>query len=252
MHGTSLVRYGLWATVLGTALRNRKEYGVPTAWLTHLAANTVTLFLPETLRLIHRLPMRVTTALHPFVRTLERRVCDDPAYAGYVAPLAVGFIASHPDYSIYHGYWAEQNILGFGLDSIPHSTAAYTLARLASKTILTLDEELPVQHSLAKPTAWAAAHVDLLATMAVVTVTLIWEIGEYLAHHAEVEATGRHPSEVNMQWSWPDAITDSVSNLIGLAAAIAVRHKTAPPQTSKRGTGTFVSIKRRKQPQWMP
>ena len=63
------------------------------------------------------------------------------------------------------------------------------------------------------------------ATLDVAAVTLIWEVSEYTAHIAEIEATGRDASEVNMQWSLPDAITDSVSNLGGLVAAIAVRRR---------------------------
>lgn len=222
MHPADLARYSLWTAVLGTAVRNRKEYGVPTAWLTHLVGNTVTLLLPDALRLFQRLPLTLPTALHPFTRTLQRRVLDDPAYAGYVAPLALGFVASHADYSIYHGRWAELTLLGFGLDSIPHSAAAYTLARLVTKTACTLDAELPPQHRFAQPVAWAARHVDLLGTLAVLGVTVVWEVSEYLAHQAEVAKTGRDPSEVNMQWSVPDTITDSASNLFGLLAAIAV------------------------------
>lgn len=223
MHAANLLRYGLWATVAVTARRNRQEYGVPTAWLTHLAANTITLFLPDALRLRQRLAIDVPPVLQPLLRTLERRVCDDPRYAAYVAPLALGFVASHPDYSIYHGRWAERTLLGFGADSVPHAGAAYTLARLASETLLTLHEELPATHALAQPVEWAARNVDALAAATVGSVTLIWELGEFFAHYAEIAKTGRDPSEVNMQWSLPDAITDSLSNLIGLLVAIAVR-----------------------------
>jgi hypothetical protein len=221
---SDLLRYGLWAAVTGTALRNRKEYGVPTAWLTHLAGNTVTLFLPD---LMSRIDAdRAADDLQPLLRTIQQRVAD-PHYAGYVAPLALGFIFSHPDFSIYHGRWAERNIAGFGADSVPHAAAAYALARLASETITTLDQELPATHALAPSAAWAARNVDALAAGAVVAVTLIWEVGEYLAHHAEVQKTGRDPREVNMQWSLPDAITDSFANLAGLLAAIAVRRRKA-------------------------
>jgi len=223
MHRPDLLRYGLWTAVLATALRNRKEYGVPTAWLTHLAGNSVTLFLPDALRALAPLHDQLPSAMRPFARTITQRVANDPLYAGYAAPLALGFIGSHADYSIYHGKWAERTLFGFGVDSIPHSTAAYGLARFASEMVLTLYEELPGDHPLAQPTAFAARHVDAVATLAVAAVTLVWEVAEYRAHHAEVEATGRDPSEVNMQWSLPDSITDSVANAAGLAAAIAVR-----------------------------
>jgi hypothetical protein len=57
MWPADLLRYSLWIAVAATAARNRKEYGVPTAWLTHLAVNTMTLFLPDFLRLV-RVPPR--------------------------------------------------------------------------------------------------------------------------------------------------------------------------------------------------
>lgn len=223
VHPAALLRYGLWAAVVVTARRNRAVYGVPTAWLTHLVANTVTLFLPELLRLRSQWPHTAPAALQPLLRTLDRRVCDDPRYAAYVAPLALGFIASHADHSIYHGRWAARTVLGFGPDSVPHAGAAYALARLASETILTLHTELPRAHPLAEPSAWAARNVDALAASAVACVTLVWEIGEFTAHYDEIARTGRAASEVNMQWSLPDAITDSLSNLAGLLLAIAVR-----------------------------
>ena len=226
MRPADLLRYSLWAAVAATAARNRKEYGVPTAWLTHLVGNTVTLFLPDLLR-IARLEALAAPAPHStpraLLRTLDRRVRQDPNYAVYVAPLAIGFIASHPDYSIYHGRWAERTAFGFGVDTLPHATAAYALARLVSETVLTLQAELSATTVYARPVAWSARHVDTFAAVAVTAVTLIWEVSEYLAHITELEATGRDPKEINMQWSLPDAITDSLSNLLGLLAAIAVR-----------------------------
>ncbi len=224
------VRYGLWFAVAGTAMRNRREYGVPTAWLTHLLGNTVTLLLPEWLKLVPHVPALSTSAFaRPILRTVEHRVCDDPNYAWYAAPLALGFIASHPNYSIYHGAWAERTVLGFGVDSVPHATAAYGLARLVGETLVTLDGEMPAEHELAPLVRWCASYPDALSVAAVGLVTLLWEVSEYQAHHAEMQATGRPAHEVNMQWSWPDAITDSISNLAGLIAAIAVR------RTKQRG-----------------
>jgi hypothetical protein len=238
MRPSDLLRYSLWIAVVGTAMRNRKEYSVLTAWLTHLVANTVTLLLPDFIRLLRRQPlMEPSAAIRPFLFTLDHHIRQDPKYAGYVAPLALGFIASHPDYSIYHGRWAERTVLGFGVDSLPHAAAAYALARLLSETLMTLHNELPPAHALAQPAEWAVRHVDVLAAAAVVAVTLIWEVGEYLAHEAELERTGRDPGKINMQWSWPDTVTDSLSNLIGLLAAIAVRRSAQPivlPQSDQR------------------
>ena len=218
-----LLRYGLWAAVLRTAVRNRKEYGVPTAWLTHLAGNTVTLLLPDAFRMLPQGLVADAKGLPgALLRTLRSRTWEDPSYAGYAAPLALGFIASHPDYSIYHGRWAELNVFGFGLDSLPHASAAYGLARLLTETVHTLECELPRDHALHRPIRRLGRQVDVLAAVAVLIVTIIWECSEYLAHKAELKATGRAPDEINMQWSLPDALTDTVSNALGLGAAILV------------------------------
>lgn len=220
MRLSDLARYTMWTAVAATAARNRREYGVPTAWLTHLAANSVTLLLPDLLRI---LPDPASPLAAPFVRTLRRRALDDPRYAWYVAPLALGFVASHPDFSIYHGSLGRLSLLGFGLDSIPHATAAYGLARLIGETLPTLDQELPRSHPLDTYVRTAAAQVDTLSAAAVALVTLVWELGEWTAHRHELAATGRDASEINMQWSLPDSIADSVANTLGLLAAVAVR-----------------------------
>jgi hypothetical protein len=223
MRPADLLRYGLWTAVLTTALRNRKEYGVPTAWLTHLAGNTVTLLLPDLVRLLPQHIFTKTDGLPgALLRTVRQRVSEDPSYAGYAAPLALGFIASHPDYSIYHGRWGELSFFGFGLDSVPHMSAAYALARLLSETMLTLEHELPREHGLCEPVQDLARQVDVLAALAVLVVTITWEVSEYLAHKAELEATGRAPDEINMQWSLTDAITDTISNALGLGTALLV------------------------------
>ena len=205
MRPADLLRYGLWSAVAVTAARNRKEYGVPTAWLTHLAGNTVTLLLPDAMRLLRGQLDSIFSnpSAQALIRTLDRRISQDPNYTAYVAPLALGFIASHADFSIYHGRWAERTILGFGPDSIPHASAAYALARLVSETVLTLAQELPDDAAVARPVAWAAQHVDALAISSVTIISIAWEVSEYLAHVAEIRTTGRAPDEVNMQWSLP-------------------------------------------------
>jgi hypothetical protein len=227
MRLADLARYGLWIAVVRTAARNRKEYGVPTAWLTHLVGNTITLLLPDKIRLVRRmrLPAPSDPAILAILRTIDQRAREDQRYAAYVAPLALGFIASHPDYSIYHGRMAEHQIMGFGLDSVPHASAAYALVRLLSQSIVSLHQELPGDHALAEVVEWAAEHVDLVMLAVIAAVTLVWEVGEYQAHHAEIAATGRSPEEVNMQWSLSDTVTDSIANLAGTLAAIAVRRR---------------------------
>jgi len=64
----------------------------------------------------------------------------------------------------------------------------------------------------------------VLVALSVLLVTIAWELSEYLAHQAELEATGRAPEDLNMQWSLLDSITDTISNALGLSAALLVGH----------------------------
>ncbi len=108
-----------------------------------------------------------------------------------------------------------------------------------SQSITTLRDELPAESELAPVVTWATRHVDWLACLAMLFLTVGWETSEYLAHIAELQRTGREPHEINMQWSLPDAITDSFSNLLGMVAAIVVRRRAV--SHARRPTPEVVS-----------
>jgi hypothetical protein len=67
-----------------------------------------------------------------------------------------------------------------------------------------------------------------VAALAVALITLVWEASEYLAQQAELKATGRDISEINMQWDLRDAFVDTIANFAGLIAAVAVRRANDP------------------------
>src|SRR5438477_964341 len=78
-----LSRYVLWCGIAVTAMGNRRLYGMTTTWLPHFATNTVSLLLPDLLRLVapgHRAPgesacQGVRELLHG---AMMEMVCDNP------------------------------------------------------------------------------------------------------------------------------------------------------------------------------
>jgi hypothetical protein len=101
MRLADLSRYGLWCGVAITAAGNRRLYAMTTTWLPHLAANTVTLLLPDLLRLVMPGARLSGESTCQGVRELLRgviveMVCDNPRYVLYVAPLAAGYLLSAP------------------------------------------------------------------------------------------------------------------------------------------------------------
>ncbi len=54
MHRSDMLRYCLWCGVVATAEGNRRQYTMATTWLPHLLTNTVSLLLPDALRLVAR------------------------------------------------------------------------------------------------------------------------------------------------------------------------------------------------------
>src|SRR3954462_6196847 len=89
-----ILRYGLWLAVAATAEANRREYHMSTTWLPHLLTNSLSLFLPELYRSIS-LNGKSAILPHDLSEPLNRLLKDNPRYAGYVMPLALGYILSH-------------------------------------------------------------------------------------------------------------------------------------------------------------
>jgi hypothetical protein len=227
-----LLRYGLWLGLLLTARANQRHFGLPTTWVIHLTGNSLALGLPEiygALSQAARLDQRAeevgetALALHRAIAGLVR---DNPAYVGYVAPLVIGYLVSHPRFNIYRGSWGELRLAGvIGLDSIPHATTAGALTVLIDDAIATLDRQLPVASALRPPVRWAAARRRWVSAGALALLTAIYETSEWLIHNAELRATGGDASRINMEWSLPDALADVGANFAGWLAVVLLEQR---------------------------
>lgn len=218
MRPPDIIRYALWGGIVATANANRRHYHMTTTWLPHLLFNTLTLLLPEIYGLLA--PSRPaqderTRLLHD---TLTAMVRDNPRYVLYVAPLAAGYLLSHPRFNIYKGAMAEMRLAGFGLDALPHSATAFALAALVGDTAREAATHMPAEHDLAAALRWCDRHQALLSAAALTLATISWETGEYLMYRSELAQRG-NMERINMQWSPRDMLFDCAANVAGWGLA---------------------------------
>jgi hypothetical protein len=225
MRLADLSRYGLWCGVAITAAGNRRLYAMTTTWLPHLAANTVSLLLPDLLRLVMPGARLSGESTCQGVRELLRgviveMVCDNPRYVLYVAPLAAGYLLSAPWLNIYKGELAELRMVGLGLDALPHAVTAYAMTAFVNDT-LHMMADLSSEEQLDSLPRWLDRQRNLISAAALALATLIWELGEYRIHRHELAQRGNAAS-INMQWSLGDTLGDCLTNALGwlLAAAL--------------------------------
>jgi hypothetical protein len=224
MRLADLSRYGLWCGVAVTAAGNRRLYAMTTTWLPHFAVNTVSLLLPDLLRLVtpgRRLPGESTCqgVRELFRDVMLEMVCDNPRYVLYVTPLAVGYLLSAPWLNIYKGELAELRVAGFGLDALPHAATAYAMTAFVSDTLRVI-ADLSSEEQLGGLPRWLEQRRNSISAAALVLATLIWELGEYQIHRHELAQRGDVES-INMQWSLDDTFTDCLTNTLGwLLAAL--------------------------------
>lgn len=227
-----LIRYGLWGAIAATADANRREYNMTTTWLPHLLTNTLTLLLPDFLRVI--LPKQISPAptttsipvkvLHTIELPAAAMVRDNPSYALYVAPLAIGYILSHPRFNIYKGDWGDIRVAGLGLDALPHGATAFGLTALVTDTFDTMARITPPDEPFAPLWQWASRNPALSSGLVLAVATFIWEYGEYRVHEHELQLRG-DIHLINMQWSWRDTLNDSLANLTGWIVALLLRRR---------------------------
>lgn len=220
------LRYAIWLAVLHTANANRRHFGLTTTWLPHLLGNTAALLLPEIYQLVfkklgfdHFFGVAKNPTVSALQQSFEQLAPDNPDYLDYVAPVALAYIVSHPRFNIYRGKWGELNVLGFGLDSIPHCTTAYALSNLVYDTVETVAANAALDMPLQRPTKSLAAHKHLVTAGILASLTLIYETSEYLIHKSELRARNNDISRINMMWSVKDTVFDVLSNGIGWALA---------------------------------
>lgn len=220
------LRYAVWLSLVSAANANRRHFSLATTWVPHLLFNSATLLFPEIYRgvdsLFH-LSERLSTdqrstwsALHA---TFGQLVLDNPDYIDYIAPATLAYIVSQPRFNIYRGGWAELDLFGFGLDSIPHSSTSYAFSNLIYDIIETLEGNTSANMSIRPYVKWAVTHKVLATGATIAGLTLAYEIGEYLIHKSELKARDHDVSRINMMWSLRDSVFDGVSNAIGWTLA---------------------------------
>ncbi len=230
MKFSDLARYGLWLLVAESADANRREYHMQTTWLPHLLTNSLSLLLPDVLRLL--LPPSVLSApahgvlieeLQVIEQTLTAAVRDNPNYVVYVAPLAAGYILSHPNFNIYKGDLAKKRLVGFGLDALPHGATAFGLTALLCETAATAAKTVPPANPLMPLVKWAKTNPALFSGLMLTALTAFWEFSEYRVHVHELALRGGDPEKINMQWSVDDTARDCAANFVGWGLAILTR-----------------------------
>jgi hypothetical protein len=229
---------------------NRRAYAMTTTWLPHLAANSVSLLLPDIYRLVDALsqrnepaaPARPADQRQLLRETLEVMVRDNPRYVVYVTPLAAGYLLSSPWLNIYKGKLAEKRLAGFGLDAIPHLATAFALARLVGDTAATAAALAGASGARATWLEWCAHHQGLCSAAALALATLVWEYGEYRIHIDELARRG-DAERINMQWSVADTVFDCISNAAGWLLALGLSRQTLP--RFGRGIGSRLGAIRR-------
>ncbi len=222
-----LLRYALWGGILLTANANHKHSGLRTAWVPHLIGNTFALLLPELyraadlgLKLDERALGNQEGVLVTLNGVLRDLVLDYPRYVEYVAPPALAYLLTYPPINIYKSDWANRQLFGFGLDSIPHAWTAFGLTRMVFDVLRTLHRHTPAHARLAAPVNWATAHGELISGGIVAAATAFYESGEYEIHKSELKAVHDDPTKIEMEWSLADTIQDIISNALGWLLAV--------------------------------
>jgi hypothetical protein len=214
-----ILRYAIWGAVAITANANRRQYRMQTTWLPHLATNTLTLLLPEALRLL--IPKRRKSS-NVVEQVMVEMVRDNPNYVVYVTPLAAGYILSHPKYNIFKGEIAEKRFMGLGPDAIPHSATGFALTALVVDTLDTACGIEPATGPIARLARLFNRQPALVSFGVVATLTFLWEYAEYRVHEHEMGLQG-DITKINMMWSADDTARDTIANFLGWVGALVVK-----------------------------
>jgi hypothetical protein len=222
-----LFRYILWTLMAQTAYANRQYYHMFTTWLPHFLTNTAALLLPDALRRLFSRTHKPRNVVEDVLITMVR---DNPDYGTYIAPLALGYIVSHPRFNIYKGRMAQLRLAGFGLDAIPHGATAFALASLIVSTLDTMQERNTYRGLLANLLRWGSQKPALTTIAILALLTAFWEVGEYRVFQYEMGIHGDREL-INMQWSLQDTKMDVATNMLCCLTAIAW-HLSRKPQAT--------------------
>lgn len=224
-------RAATWLILAESARANRAAFPtLPTTWLPHGLGNSVLLWMPEWVAALDRaLGLNALCQKEPTLgacyRALDALCVNNPTWAWYVAPSALGYAVSHPRFNIYKGDLGEWQLFGFGLDAIPHSTTAFAVTLLLQDGIQTLADALPEESPLAPLVQPLGRHPALFSAAILATLSAVWETGEWSMQQEELRRTGGDASAINMQWDLRDTLYDLIANSAGWLAATWYRSR---------------------------
>jgi hypothetical protein len=216
---SNLLRYLLWLFVAQTAYANRQHYRMFTTWLPHLLTNTLSLLLPDVVRLLFPEHKPEQSSQNLVEDVLVMGVRDNSWYAYYVAPLALGYIVSHPKFNIYKGEWGEKRFAGLGLDAIPHAATAFALSALTVDTLNKKTNWREYDNLVGDVLQRMRHHPELASLGVLMAATVMWEYNEYRVNRYEMSLRGSVDA-INMIWDTDDAKRDTVANLLGWLLAV--------------------------------
>jgi hypothetical protein len=219
------LRYLILASVAYTANANRKHFGFATTWVIHLTGNGTALLLPEILRLFDRIvppgdsPESMVDRARAFLNEI---VVKNPAYVAYVAPVALAYTVSHPQFNIYSGSIGAKRILGFGADTIPHSAAGFSLTSLVNRMLEAAPSYVPGSTRFGRTIRQLALNRTTTSAATIAALSTIYETSEFIINRIELAETNGDESKINMHWDVQDTVTDLISNAAGWLTATAV------------------------------
>jgi hypothetical protein len=219
---SDFLRYILWLFVAQAAFANRQHFRMVTTWLPHLLLNSVSLLLPDALRLFFSKDGKQRPPQNVVEDVLVTAVSDNPSYALYVTPLALGYIVSQPKFNIYQGRMGEMRFAGLGLDAIPHAATAFALSALTVDTLDKRADWSEYNSPLADVLQRGSHHPQLMSFSVLMAVTVIWEYNEYRTHKYEMSVRGSRDA-INMLWDMDDTKRDTVANILGWVIAMLWR-----------------------------
>lgn len=231
-------RAATWLILAESARANRAAFPtLPTTWLPHSVGNTLLLWMPELVAALDRaLGLDALCDREPSLgacyRALDTLCVNNPGWAWYVAPSALGYALSHPRFNIYRGEMGEMELFGFGLDAIPHSVTAFAITLLFQDGIQTLAATLPEEAPLTPLVRALARRPALFSGLFLALLSAVWEAGEWSMQQDELRRTGGDASAINMQWDLRDTLTDLVANGAGWLAATRYRTRHAASGTA--------------------
>lgn len=210
MPTSTLLRYLILASVAFTANANRKHFGLATTWAIHLTGNGFALLLPDIIRLIDQIAPPGDSPESAFDRLrafLNEIIVENPGYVGYVAPVALAYSVSHPGFNIYSGSLGEKKVLGFGMDTIPHSATAFSLTCFVSRMLETAPSYVPSSTAFGKTVRKLAQNRQVSTAVAITMLSVVYEFAEFIINRIELSEADGDESKINMHWDVPDTVS---------------------------------------------